>query len=81
MTNWIRTYELDKVWPIGTKFHPVGCKQGVHEVIDILRVFNSKNELVRIEYVVAHRFCGQTVVSSNFVATTIARGNPVLPSP
>ena len=61
-------------FPIGTKFrtrgkHPLDCV-----VTDILRTFNSRDELVKVRYVAEHLFLGQPVKDENVVETTIAMG-------
>jgi len=43
-------------------------------VTDILKTYNSRNELVSIRYVATHQFLGQTVTDYDVVETTIARG-------
>ena len=59
---------------IGTTFIPRGKKnQEMCTVVDILRTYNSKDELVSIEYVATHKFLGQPV-KARYVDTTIARG-------
>lgn len=61
-------------YPIGTKYttrgkHPVTCT-----VTDILKTYNSKNELVHTRYISTHEFMGQLVFDYDVVAVTIARG-------
>jgi hypothetical protein len=62
------------IYPIGTQFktrhkHPRHCT-----IIDVLKTYNSKNELVSIRYVATHEVMGQTVVDRDVVAATIAMG-------
>lgn len=61
-------------FPIGLKFiRHIGKKVHREEtIIDILTTTNSKGEVVRIEYEIAHSFLGQQV-TENVVDTTIAR--------
>lgn len=56
---------------IGTKY--TNRKGQECEVIDILKTFNSKDELVSVRYVTTHQFMGQSVLDGNVVATTILR--------
>ena len=64
-----------KVYPIGTKFRPVGRKHGkVCTVTDILKTYNSKNQLVKVRYVATYEFAGQTVTNYDVVHATIFRG-------
>ena len=59
---------------IGTKFKTRGKFPKLCTVKDILRTYNSANELVSIRYVATHEFSGQTVIDNSVVATTIAMG-------
>jgi hypothetical protein len=68
MNTAAATYE------IGTKFIPVGRVARECTVIDILRTYNSANELVRVRYVATHTFAGQLITESDVCAATIARG-------
>ncbi len=43
-------------------------------MVDILKTYNSKGELVKIRYVSAHEFCGRIVMDYDVCETTIARG-------
>ena len=43
-------------------------------IIDIYKTYNSKNELVKINYVSEHEFLGQKIRDYNVVDTTIAIG-------
>lgn len=43
-------------------------------IIDVLKTFNSRGELVKIRYVSSHAFMGQVVTDSDVVEATIARG-------
>lgn len=61
-------------YAIGTQFmtrdkHPKLCT-----VVDVLKTYNSKGELVSTRYVATHEFCGAAITDSNVVAVTIARG-------
>jgi hypothetical protein len=60
---------------IGDKFKPVGRKHAqIHTVTDILKVINSKGEIVKIYYQSEHEFCGQKITTNEVCETTIARG-------
>ena len=48
-------------YEIGTKFIAQGKRKDVETVTDILKTYNSKNELVKIEYIVEHDFLNQKV--------------------
>ena len=61
-------------YPIGTKFMSLGKSPYECTVIDVLKTYNSKNELVRIGYEAAHEFLGQIVTEHNLPAASIARG-------
>ena len=58
---------------IGTQFIPRGKRQDVCTVTDILKTYNSKNELVRTEYISTHEFMGQ-IINRVDCAVTIQRG-------
>ena len=60
-------------YPIGTTYKGHG-KTKTCTVVDILKTYNSKGELVKTRYVASHEFCGQTVTDSDVVAVSIARG-------
>ena len=61
--------------PIGTKFtRRLSPKRtDVCTVVDILRTYNSANELVNLRYVATHEFLGQLVTDRDVCAVTIAR--------
>ncbi|TIR78840.1 MAG: hypothetical protein E5X15_10505 [Mesorhizobium sp.] len=62
-------------YPVGTKYTPIGYKHPRERtVVDILRTYNSKGELVKTRYVATHDFCGRVVREDNVLAATIARG-------
>ncbi len=56
---------------IGTKY--TNRKGQECEVIDILKTFNAKNELVSVRYVTTHQFMGQAVKDVDVCGTTILR--------
>jgi len=66
---------MEAQFKIGTKFIKQGRKHAkIETVVDILKTYNSKGELVKIRYVAAHEFMGQTVTDSDVLDITIARG-------
>ncbi len=66
---------MNNEYKIGTKFKKIARKNdGIWEVIDVLKTYNSKNELVSIRYVVTTEFMGQVMTDRDVVAVTIARG-------
>lgn len=61
-------------YPIGTKFMSGGKYPYECTVVDILKTYNSKNELVRIGYEATHEFLGQIITDHNLPAASIGRG-------
>lgn len=61
-------------YPIGTKFKSSGKFPRECTVIDVLKTFNSKNELVKVRYVATNQMVGQVVKNNDVCATEIARG-------
>ena len=43
-------------------------------VVDVLKTYNSKSELVDVRYVATHEFFGQILTDRSVGATTIAMG-------
>jgi len=63
------------VYPIGTRFETRGRRHPrLSTVVDVLRTYNSKGELVRVRYVATHELAGRLVTDYDVVATTIAKG-------
>lgn len=62
-------------YPIGTKFKTRGKHGRVCTVVDIYKTYNSKNELVHVEYQTEHEFCGQ-IVRGQAYESTITLGAP-----
>ena len=60
---------------IGTEYTTRGKHPRECVVVDVLRTYNSANELVEVRYLTAHTFMGQTV-TERVCETTIAMGNP-----
>lgn len=65
---------------IGTQYKTRGQRPRLCTVIEILRTFNSRDELVSIRYVSTHEFCGQSVAEHDVVEATIAMGFASEPS-
>ena len=65
---------MTKTYAIGTTYLPIGKHAKLSTIVEILKTYNSKNELVAIRYESTHEFLGQTVTTSDIVAPTIARG-------
>lgn len=59
---------------IGQKFKTRGKHPKLCTVVDILRTYNSNNELVKVCYVSSHQFMGQIMIDSNVSETTIQMG-------
>jgi len=59
---------------IGLQFMPMGLKHPKLEtIVDVLRTYNSNNELVELYYVTEHDFFGQKVRRGMVTDTHIAR--------
>ena len=61
-------------YAIGTKFKSRGKSPRLCTVIDILKTYNSKSELVKTRYVATQEFMGQVVTDYDLPAATIAMG-------
>lgn len=62
-------------YKIGTKFiKRYGNTERELEVEDILKTYNSKNELVSTKYVCFYKFLGQKVYDYDVCGTSIFRG-------
>ncbi|AKG94251.1 hypothetical protein AVT43_gp77 [Polaribacter phage P12002L] len=59
---------------IGVKFLSSGKHKRLCTVIDILKTYNHKNELVKTTYIEQHDFCGQTL-KSEVSAVSVQIGN------
>lgn len=71
MSNFLKKEDIT----IGTQFiHRRKNRNDLCTVTDILRTYNSKDELVKVEYVAEHEFCGQKVTDT-YVAVTIQRNH------
>ena len=58
-------------YPIGTQYEH---RNRLCVVVDVLKTYNSKNELVKVRYVSTHKFMEQNIADHDVVAVTIARG-------
>jgi hypothetical protein len=61
-------------YPVGTKFMSFGKYPKECTVIDVLKTYNSKNELVDVSYNATHNFLGQEITHKYLPAASIARG-------
>jgi hypothetical protein len=61
-------------YPIGTKFMSLGKNAYECTIVDILKTYNSNNELVKVGYNATHEFLGQIVTEHNLPVSSIARG-------
>jgi hypothetical protein len=61
-------------YPIGTKFMSIGKYPKECTVIDVLKTYNSKNELIEVSYNAVHNFLGQEVIQKYLPEASIARG-------
>ena len=65
---------IEQRFEIGTKYKTRGKHPKLCTVIDVLRTYNSKGELVKLRYVSVHEFLGQHVMDYDVVDATIAMG-------
>lgn len=70
MENYIAKDQIQ----IGTKFMSGGKNPNICTVVDVLKTYNSKNELIKTTYQATHSFLGQTVTDHDVCAVTIQRG-------
>ena len=61
-------------YAIGQQFYTRGKHPRLCTVIDILKTYNSKDELVAVRYVATHEFMGQTLTDRDVIETTIDMG-------
>lgn len=59
---------------IGVVFKTRGKAPRTCKVVDVLRTYNSKNELVKVRFVATHDFCGQSITDSDICKATIDMG-------
>lgn len=59
---------------IGQQFKTRGKAPRLCTITDVLRTYNSADELVSLRYVATHEFMGQTLTSRDVCDTTIAMG-------
>lgn len=59
---------------IGLQFTRVtGKRKDLETIIDILKTYNSKNELVKLRYVTTHYFMNQLITDRDVLELTIQR--------
>lgn len=61
-------------YKIGQTYISRGKAKHSCTVVDILKTYNSKDELVKIRYVATHKLLGQIVTDNDVVETTITMG-------
>jgi hypothetical protein len=61
-------------YKIGQQYQTRGKYPRLCTITDILKTYNSKDELVKITYVSTHEFLGQIVTNYDVVQTTITLG-------
>jgi len=61
-------------YPIGYKYKTRHKNPRECTIVDILKTYNSKNELVKIRYVATHLFMNQIITDYDVVAASIAMG-------
>jgi hypothetical protein len=61
-------------YPIGTVFKSRGKSPKRCTVIDFLKTYDSRGELVQIRYVATHEFMGQIVTDRDVCEASIAMG-------
>lgn len=61
-------------YQVGQQFKTRGKAPRICTVTDVLRTYNSANELVRLRYVATHQFMGQTLTDIDVCNTTIDLG-------
>ena len=65
----------DARFPIGHTYTSAGKAPRQCVVADIHRTYNNAGELIRLRYVAAHDFMGQTVLRYDVTDTEIAKGS------
>jgi len=65
---------MKALYKIGQKFMYGGKVKRSAIVVDVLRTYNSKNELVKVSYVTESKVCGITATNHETSQTTISRG-------
>lgn len=71
----------NNTFPIGTKYMTRGKHPRLCTVTDILRTYNSANDLVQIRYIATHPLAGQTVTDRDVHHATISIGVSLLANP
>lgn len=70
----MRISDINSKFSIGTKFKTRGKYPRFCTIVDIFKTYNSKNELVKINYIATHKFNGQQLFDYSIVETTVAMG-------
>jgi hypothetical protein len=65
---------MENKYAIGQQFKTRGKSPRICTVIDVLKTYNSKGELVKIRYVATHEVLGQIVTDYEIPETTITMG-------
>ena len=65
---------IEQRFQIGDTFTTRGKSPRLCTVVDVLKTYNSKDELVRLRYMASHEFMGQTLTDSDVCDATIAMG-------
>lgn len=65
---------IEQRFAIGTRYLTRGKAPRLCTVTDVLRTYNSANELVRLRYVATHEFMGQTMTDGDVCDAAIAMG-------
>lgn len=61
-------------YSVGQQYKTMGKNPRVCTVVDIHKTYNLAGEMVKLRYVSQHEFCGQVMIDSDVVETTITRG-------
>jgi hypothetical protein len=59
---------------IGQQFKSSGKQPKLCTIVDVLRTYNTRCDLVEVRYIATHEFCGQLVRDSNVHDIEIAKG-------
>ena len=61
-------------YAIGTQYYTRGKHPRLCTIIDILKTYNSKGELVKTRYMSSHMFLGQVVIDHDVPQASVALG-------
>lgn len=59
---------------IGQQYRTRGKAPRLCTVVDILRTYNARGDMVKLRYVATHDFLGQTITDHDVVETSIVMG-------